>query len=98
VISYCDAELTAMGPDIISLLRDVEESFDIDVPDEEWEQASTIGEIYEIVCGALGKPVSKAPDGTPTWEQLLDVIEENTSIRRSILEFDADLAEDLKLR
>jgi acyl carrier protein len=87
-----------MGPDIIGLFMDVEENFDIDVPNEEWEQVSTIGEIYETVCGALGKPVAKSPDGTPTWEQLLDVIEENTSIRRSILEYDADLTDDLKLR
>ncbi len=87
-----------MGPDIINMLMDVEESFDIDVPDEEWERASTIGEIYEIVCGALDKPVAKPPAGTPTWEQLLDVIQENTSIRRSILGYDAKLAKDLKLR
>lgn len=87
-----------MGPDIVSLLMDVEETFDIDVPDEEWEKAATIGDVYETVCGALGKSVSKSPEGTDPWEQLLDVIEENTSIRRSILRYDADLAEDLKLR
>jgi hypothetical protein len=87
-----------MGPDIIDLIMDIEESFDIDVPDEEWEQASTIGGIYEIVCGALGKPTAKTPDGTDLWEQLLDVIQENTSIRRSILLYDAALAKDLKLR
>ena len=86
-----------MGPDIIDLIMDIEATFDIDVPDEEWEQASTIGEIYETVCEALGRPVSKSPDGTQLWEQLLDVIQENTSIRRSILQYDANLAEDLKL-
>ena len=87
-----------MGPDIIDLIMDIEESFDIDLPDEGWEQATTVGGIYEIVCGALGKPAAKSPGGTELWEQLLDVIQENTSIRRSILEYDARLAKDLKLR
>lgn len=87
-----------MGPDIINMLMDIEESFDIDVDDEEWARATTVGEIYEIVCGAVDKPVAKSPAGTPTWEQLLDVIQENTSIRRSILGYDADLGKDLKLR
>ena len=87
-----------MGPDIINMLMDVEASFDIDVPDEEWARASTIGEIYEIICGAVGKPAAKSPDGTDLWEQLLDVIQEYTSIRRSILGYDAHLSKDLKLR
>lgn len=87
-----------MGPDVIDLIMDIEESFDIDVPNEEWEKVSTIGEIYEIVSGAVGKPAAKSPDGTDLWEQLLDVIQENTSLRRSILEYDANLAKDLKLR
>lgn len=87
-----------MGPDIVSLLMDVEEAFDIDLPDEEWEKAATIGDVYETVCGALGQSAARSPEGTEVWEQLLNVIEENTSIRRSILRYEASLTEDLKLR
>ena len=46
----------------------------------------------------MGKPDGKSPGGTDLWEQLLDVIQENTSIRRSIFEYDANLVKDLKLR
>lgn len=87
-----------MGPDIIDLIMDIEATFDIDVPDEEWEKAATVGGIYEIVRGALGKPTAESPDSTDLWEQLLDVIQENTSIRQSVLLYDAALAKDLKLR
>ena len=86
-----------MGLDIVEMCMDIEEAFGIDVPDEEWQEAQTIGKVYETICRHLGKPVADVHEGAQEWGKLLDVIQRSTSTKRSELHYYAHFVRDLKL-
>jgi acyl carrier protein len=47
-----------MGLDVVELVMRTEEVFDITIPDEDAERASTVGKLYEIICARLSLPPS----------------------------------------
>jgi acyl carrier protein len=54
-----------MGLDVVELVMRTEEVFDITIPDEDAERASTVGKLYEIICARLSLPPSPIrPTGT----------------------------------
>jgi acyl carrier protein len=86
-----------MGLDVVEMIMGIEEEFDIDVPDLEWQEARTVGLVYETVCRHLGQAPASPPEGTETRERLLGVIEDQTSISRGELHYNARFVEDLDL-
>jgi acyl carrier protein len=86
-----------MGLDIVEMCLDIEAAFGIEVPDQEWQEAQTVGQVYETVCRHLGKPVAIEHEGTEEWRRLLDVIQQSTSVQRSELHYYANFVRDLKL-
>ena len=51
--SFVD-DLGADSLDIVELVMALEETFDIEIPDEEAEKLTTVGAAYEYVKGKLG--------------------------------------------
>ena len=55
-----------MGLDVVEVVMRTEEVFGINVPNEDAEQATTVGRLYEIVCVRLGLPPTRPTrPGTP---------------------------------
>lgn len=86
-----------MGLDIIEMCMDIEEAFDIDVPNDEWEQAVTVGKIYETVCRHLDRPVAEDHEKSEEWQKLVGVIAKSASVKESDLHYYAHIVEDLRL-
>ena len=86
-----------MGLDIVEMCMDIEAAFGIDVPDDQWQEAVTVGKAYETVCRHLGKPLSDPYEGTEEWEKLLDVIQRSTGVSRTELHWYANFVRDLRL-
>ncbi|HHV52683.1 MAG TPA: acyl carrier protein [Thermosynergistes sp.] len=47
-------DLGADSLDIVELIMGIEEEFDIEIPDEDAEKLTTVGEAFEYVKGKLG--------------------------------------------
>jgi hypothetical protein len=86
-----------MGLDIVEMCMDIEKAFGIDVPDEEWQEATTVGKAYETVYRHLGIPAAESYEGTEEWEKLLDVIERSAAVNRIDLHWYANFVRDLRL-
>lgn len=50
-----------MGLDIIEMIMDIEEAFDIKIPDEAAERIRTVGECHLYVLGRIQERISKRP-------------------------------------
>jgi len=48
-----------LGLDIVELVMRVEETFDINLTNEEAGQVQTVGDIYKIVLGKLNLPINQ---------------------------------------
>jgi acyl carrier protein len=47
-------DLGADSLDIVELIMGIEEEFDVEIPDEDAEKLTTVGEAFEYVKGKLG--------------------------------------------
>jgi acyl carrier protein len=50
-----------MGLDVIEMIMEVEETFDITIPDEEAERIRTVGDLFHVVLGRI--PLDEKPPG-----------------------------------
>jgi hypothetical protein len=52
-----------MGLDIVEMIMEVEETFDITIPDKEAERIRTVGDLFHVVLGRI--PLEEGPPGQP---------------------------------
>jgi acyl carrier protein len=60
-----------MGLDVIELVMRVEETFSLDLPDDECEQVRTVGDLYRLVLKKLDltyQPASEIETLPPTFQ------------------------------
>lgn len=98
-----------MGLDIVELFLEVEKRFDIKIPDDEADTLLTVGHLHRAIMARrvpdAGR-ILKLDDGpiplrsmTPdeVWEALVNVVEQETGVKRAEIQPDARWAQDLKL-
>lgn len=102
-----------MGLDIVELFMAVEARFGVDIPDEEAEQMRTVGSLHQWLVNQRPArfPTQRTrlitPDPEPLpdseftpheiWLILLDIIEEQAGVERSIIQPETFWVEDLGL-
>ena len=90
-----------MGLDVVEAFMAVEAAFGIEVPDAEAARMETVGSLFDYVRAhvppePLG-PGDAAPYAGPLWERYLDVLAEETGVRRDRLRAEASWVRDLGL-
>jgi hypothetical protein len=90
-----------MGLDIVETFMAVEAAFGVEVPDAEAARMETVGSLFDYVrahvaTGQLG-PGDGQPFAGPLWERYLDVVAEETGVRRDRLRPGAYWVRDLGL-
>ena len=93
---------THMGLDIVELVMEVEETFGIDIPDQDAERLRTVGDLYWYVREHVPSPPASNetrdhadPPADELWERLLDVIEKEAGVKRDRLVPTARFVDDL---
>jgi acyl carrier protein len=100
-----------MGLDIVELIMRVEETFILDLPDDECEQVRTVGDLYRLVLTKLALPYvpavdiekpaldfnSKSPPWTTAkvWVAVKYIVLEQLQVREDEVREDASFQEDL---
>jgi len=54
-----DVQIADFSPDSLTLIEismELEERFDLSIPDESWEQIKTVGELFEFVAELRERP------------------------------------------
>ncbi|HWH67827.1 MAG TPA: acyl carrier protein [Candidatus Sulfotelmatobacter sp.] len=49
-------DLGADSLTVMEITMAVEERFNLSIPDEEWEEVSTVGDLFEALAKLIGKP------------------------------------------
>ena len=86
-----------MGLDIVELIMEVEQTFDVSIGNADVEQARTVGQLFDVVCAQVAQrdPTVGTDRTGPLWERYLAVIESELGIARDQLRPDADFIRDL---
>jgi len=95
-----------VGLEIVEFYLDVEEAFNIEIPDEDAEHLATVGQVYVHVLQRLGvdpddpEDAPNAAGWTPlkVWDRLRDVITDGFDVRPEQVTFDARFGEILEYR
>ncbi len=53
-------DLGADSLTLVEITMVLEERFNLSIPDEVWERASTVGDVFETLAESLGKPDRRA--------------------------------------
>jgi len=85
-----------MGLEIVELALTVEEEFDFTMEDAEWQEARTLGALYEAVCRHTGVEPTRPPHDE-VWNRLLLIFQERFGMKRDQLRYDARFIEDLRM-
>jgi hypothetical protein len=70
------------GPDPLELVMNVEEAFDITIPDEEAEKIHNVGQLYAYVLAKLPQPPSPGCVSSATFYRLRRALQELFAISR----------------
>src|ERR1700678_3004112 len=100
-----------MGLDIVELIMRVEETFSLDLPNDECEQVRTVGDLYRLVLKKLALPYvpvaeieklppevnSKSPPWTTAkvWIRVKYIVLDQLQVREDEVREDASFQEDL---
>ena len=90
-----------MGLDIVEAFMAVEAAFGVEVPDAEAARMETVGSLFDYVRAHVPPEQAGAADGQPyagpLWERYLEVLAEETAVRRDRLRPGASWVRDLGL-
>ena len=94
-----------MGLDIVEMVMDVEQNFDIQIPDSDAAELRTLGALYHYVrTHAPGLPfipeipaADGIPRADPVWQRLVDIVERTTGQRGDRMTPNTRFIEDLRM-
>ena len=94
-----------MGLDLVEMVMDVEQDFDIQIPDSDAAELRTLGALYHYVrTRARGLPIMPelpAADGVPradpVSQRLVDIVERTTGHRGDRMTHSTRFIEDLRM-
>jgi acyl carrier protein len=94
-----------MGLDLVEMVMDVEQDFDIQIPDSDAAELRTLGALYYYVRTHAPrltiKPEIRATDGVPradpVWQRLVDIVERTTGQRGDRMTPNTRFVEDLRM-
>jgi hypothetical protein len=83
-----------MGLEIVELVMRMEEEFEIDIPDQDAEKFTTIGEISDYLAARLHIPEE---EHAQLWTRVHAIAVDELSISPDLIRRDARMVEDLGL-
>ena len=90
-----------MGLDSLALVLAIEKKFDLEIPDADAREMITVGDMYDFVHRALMQRAQAAeappPDEAHLWNEVLDIIVEETGAERRKLVRTARFIADLRV-
>jgi acyl carrier protein len=90
-----------MGLDTVELVMEIEDEFNICIPDEDAERIRTVGDVYHFILAQKDRPVEHGCEppsiGTPeeVWRKLTDVVVRVLRVRPEDVRPEARWYEDL---
>ena len=84
-----------MGLDTVELVMAVEETFDIEIPNQVAPNLAVLGDLHNYVVATL-RQRGESPDEKETWERLSAVIVEQLGVRPEEVTRTAHMVRDLK--
>lgn len=82
-----------MGLGAVELIMSVEEAFDIEIPDREAEELSTVGQMYAYIINSTAFP--RRWDPNAAWETLRSIIVQQFGVPPEAIAADTDFVRDL---
>jgi acyl carrier protein len=83
-----------MGLDTVELIMDIEKHFGIDIPNEDAEKLSKVGDMHEYVYAAL-KRDGREIEYTEVFDQVKTIVVRNSGVDPSHVQSETDVVRDL---
>ncbi len=83
-----------MGLDIVEIVIEVEEAFDIRIPDDRAGQMTTVGDLYDLMIESKRGSLAAQDDPAAAWEALKQIIVYQLGVKPEAVTVDARFVDD----